>query len=442
MSVLNNIQAQDDLYQISLEEQQAILAAIDIGELTNLALDLGNIPSQSGHERQAAEFVHQWLKHNGFASVMRGVTESRPNVIGQYGGHGDGLNLFFGAHLDTESPTYDPALDQYKFTETTVSMRDWKECWLEDGHLRGFPVTNDRGPMSCFLMAAKALKKAGIRLSGKMYLTASPGEIGPEPIEEFQGIDYLGKEIGTHYLFNHGGISPDYAIVAEGTDFGVTWQASGYALFKISLIGSAVFTPVLHHPARLIDHPNPIHRLGFVIDALTDWAKQYEVDYTLKTAGGVSIPKSQIDALRAGLPHTFGAGTEICSLYLDVTLPPLLKASVIERALTRLMRRLNVGDFTIEPLLVRHGFKADDTAVAPLVQAVDLATQTVLHHPVQQAHPVYSSMWRDHNVFNMNHVPAITCGMPREKPTPQDLFNSTYIYALTTLAVCGRFNDE
>ena len=76
--------------------------------------------------------------------------------------------------------------------------------------------------------------------------------------------------------------------------------------------------------------------------------------------------------------------------------------------------------------------------MAPLVAAVDAATRLSLGHPVALADPDYSSMWRDHNVFNMHRIPAITTGFRRWRPTPQDLVDSALIYALTSLAVCGR----
>ena len=116
----------------------------------------------------------------------------------------------------------------------------------------------------------KALKKAGYGLAGKMYLTACPGEIGPEPMEEHRGVAYLGKDIGAHYLFHHGGVAPDYAIAAEGCDFGWTSVGCGYAVFRLRLWGDGIFTPLLRHPERAADasdrlqdrYPN------------SDWAKQ------------------------------------------------------------------------------------------------------------------------------------------------------------------------
>src|SRR6201996_1000668 len=244
------------------EDRAAVAAAIDVQELTQLALDLGNIPSPAGHELEAGNFVYDWMAREGFNPRKVGAVPERNNIIGTWGGKGPGRNLLFTAHLDTEAPTWDPDLDAYKFRPETMKNREWQECWLEDGVLYGYPIANDRGPMSCFLIAAKALKTAGYDLAGKLYLTACPGEIGPEPIEEARGLAYLGKDIGAHYLFHHGGVAPDYVIAAEGSDFGVTWLGCGYAVFRLRLLGEAVFTPLLTQPETAHDHPNPTHPPG------------------------------------------------------------------------------------------------------------------------------------------------------------------------------------
>jgi len=425
-------------YVVSEQEHAAIEAAIDGRELTELAMTLGNIPSRSGHEQQAAEFVRDWLQTEGFATRAVGINAQRPNIVGEYGGHGVGANLLFTAHLDTESPTFDPDLDRYKYRGSSVKRPEWTRCWLEDGRLHGFPISNDRGPMSCFLIAAKALRRAGIDLAGRLYLTACPGEIGPEPIEEHRGVDYLGKDVGAHYLFHHGGVAADYAIAAEGTDFGVTWQGCGYALLRIDLLGKGAFTPALEHPADLLLHPNPIYRSGRLIEALHGWGIEYERVHRYESAGGISVPKVQIDAVRAGLPHQFGAGSEVFSLYVEVGLTARQTLAPVLRELQAVLRASNVGEFTVQPVVLRHGFEAEQKAVAPLVAALRDATRKVCKQPLRRAHPVYSSMWRDHNVFNMQRIPAVTCGMPRVLPTPADLVMSARIYAMTALAICGR----
>ncbi len=184
------------------------------------------------------------LRLDGAAEASRcarsGATPERPNIIGTHGGKGVGKNLLFTAHLDTEAPTWNPTRTPTSTAPTPSANPEWEKCWLEDGKLYGYPIANDRGPMSCFLIAAKALKKAGYELAGKMYLTACPGEIGPVLIEEHRGVAYMGKDIGAHYLFHHGGVAPDYAIAAEGCDFGLTWVGCGYAVFRFQVWGEGV----------------------------------------------------------------------------------------------------------------------------------------------------------------------------------------------------------
>ncbi|CAN5860417.1 ArgE/DapE family deacylase [soil metagenome] len=428
-------------YAVTAEERDAISAAIDTDELVELALTLGNIPAPSRSEAAAAAFVFDWMAREGFNPRKVGATPERPNVIGEYGGTGTGANLLLTAHLDTESPSGIAHQDKFRYRPTTLADPEWTKCWLEDGKLRGYPIANDRGPMSCFLIAAKALKKAGITLAGKTWLTACPGEIGPEPIEEYAGIDFMGKDIGAHYLFHHGGVAPDYAIAAEGTDFGITWNGCGYALFRIRIYGRGVFTPILDAPAEATAHPNPIYRLGPVIDAIHRWSQQWERDSIHESRGGRAVPKVQISSVRGGMPIDFGAGTEVCALYLDVTLNPRQKAADAMHGIIAAMRTLDLDDFDVEPMVVRHGFEADETEVAPLAGAVDAATRLARGTPLERAHPVYSSMWRDHNVFNMHRIPALTTGMPRWRPTPADMASSALVYALTMLAVCGRGPD-
>ncbi|WP_260609877.1 peptidase M20 [Sphingomonas sp. IC081] len=426
-------------YAVSEEERAAIAAAIDSDELVELALTLGNIPSRSREELAAAEFVHDWMDKEGFKPRKVGATPERPNVIGEYGGTGRGANLLFTAHLDTESPSGMREHDRFRYRESTLADPEWTQCWQdEEGRLRGYPISNDRGPMSCFLIAAKALRKAGIGLSGKCWLTACPGEIGPEPIEEFSGIGWNGKDIGAHYLFHHGGVAPDYAIAAEGTDFGLTWQGCGYALYRVRIFGQGVFSPILDAPADPLRHPNPIYRLGAVIDALHAWGQKFERDSVMETASGAIHPKVQIASVRGGMPIDFGAGTEVCALYIDVSLNPRQKAADAYHGIMEAMRGVDVEGFDVEPVVVRHGFEARASEVAPLVGAVDAATRLARGAAVEPAHPVYSSMWRDHNVFNMHRVPALTTGMPRWRPTGADMASSALVYALTMLAVCGR----
>lgn len=425
------------LYPVSAQAAASIDAAINRDELVELVLALCNIPSPMRQEQRAGEFVFDWLARHRFAPRKVGLVPHRFNVVGQYGGRGAGPSLLFTSHLDTESPFYDDK-DRYAFRPESLADKQWLSAWLEGETFFGHAVGNDRGPMACFLLAAKALQQAGIDLDGTMYLTACPGEIGPEPAEEFSGIDYLGKELGAAYLLAHGGVAPDYVICAEGTDFGINWTACGYADFRLTLHGEAVFTPLLDHPETLAAHPNPIVRMSCLIEVVQRWAKEYERRNQYAGAGGTAIPKVQIGAIRGGNPQAMGAGSEVCSLYLHVNLTPMQTIAAVDRDLKRALREAGIADVKVEPYVVRHGFEADATEVRPLQSALNYAHERVRREPQPISGSVYSSMWRDHNVFNMNRIPAVTMGPRRWRPSIDELVDCTRIYALAALALCGR----
>jgi acetylornithine deacetylase/succinyl-diaminopimelate desuccinylase-like protein len=415
----------------------AIDAAIDRDELVRLVLDLCNIPAPIGTGGEVGQFVFDWMAREGFAPRKAGLTQDRFNVIGSFGGNGDGPNLLFTSHLDTESPLYH-ADDHYSLRPETPADPQWLSAWLENDVFFGHAVGNDRGPMACFLLAAKALKTAGVALSGTMYLTACPGEIGPEPAEECAGPAYLGKEVGAAFMLSHGGVAPDFAIAAEGTDFGVNWVACGYANYCITLFGEAVFTPLLTHPVASSAHPNPIVRMAALIEVVQDWARAYEQRHRYDGAGGVAVPKVQIGAIRGGNARSLGAGSEICKLYVEINLTPAQRIADIDRDLKAALRAANLGEMTVLPYVMRHGFEAEATDVEPLRAALDTAHLSVRGAPIALSASVYSSMWRDHNVLNMNRIPAVTMGPVRWRPSIDDLLACTRIYALTTIGICGR----
>ncbi|WP_428374305.1 peptidase M20 [Lichenicoccus sp.] len=411
-------------------------AALDAQELQALVLELSNIPSSQGREEQAGHYVFDWMAREGFGPRKVAAVPHRFSVVGSYGGfgrRGSARDLLFSSHLDTEGPMGDRH-DAWRERPDTPPPELNR---IEDGTFIGAAIANDRGPMSCFLMAAKALRTAGIRLAGQMILTACPGEIGPDPVEELEGVANSGKDVGALYMLHHGGVAPDYMIAAEGTDFGVTSVGSGYAIFRIRLFGEEAYTPILDSPADPRAHPNPIYHLGAAIAALNHWGRQYEHAHRYESAGGIAVPKVQIGAVRAGVPHAIGGGTAVCALYVEVGLTPASRLQAVRREIGETLEQAGFSDFDLQPMTVRNAFAADEAQVRPLRQALGNALQTVRGETLRIASPVYSSMWRDHNVFNMNRVPAVTMGPPRHRPTLHDLVDCARLYAMTAIEICG-----
>ena len=96
--------------------------------------------------------------------------------------------------------------------------------------------------MAAFMIATKAIKNSGIQLAGDIIMTMVVGEIGMGPVDEFRGAKYIGKGFGSRHAVTHG-VNGDFALIAETTDFGVTWIEAGAAYFKITLEGRGFYTP-------------------------------------------------------------------------------------------------------------------------------------------------------------------------------------------------------
>lgn len=422
---------------------ERIRGHIDRQELVDLILELGNIRSLAGYEREAGDYVFDWMQREGFSPRRIGMVPDRFSVVGRTGGKAPlrGRNLLFTSHLDTEAPQYNWR-DSWKYKPGgSIEDPGWVEAKLTDGVFSGHPVENDRGPMACFLIGAKALTQAGLELNGHLYLTACPAEIGPEHVEEFEGPQYHGKEIGAHYMLTHGGVAPDFAVAAEGTDFGVTWLSCGHANFRIDVYGEDVFTPLLTHPPRLKDHPSALVLAAPLIEAVQRWAADYEVRHTYVSPGGTAVPKVQIAAIRGGDPHIMGGGSEVCSLYVEVNLTPEQSIADVQRELEGLLAGEGFQG-KAAPIVYRHAFEADPQRVDPLRRALRQAGEAFGRGGAEIAHPIYSSMWRDHNVFNMFRIPSVTYGPRRFRPSVDDMVDAAAIYAATAWLVCNGYGLE
>lgn len=413
---------------------ESVLARIDREELVELALRLANIESPPGLEREAGDAVHDWLVESGFAARRIGMFEDRFNVFGELPGHGGGPSLAFNAHLDTWVSRGDTLVFR------DLSRPDYFGSWAEGDLLIGNPVVNDKGPMASFMIAAKAIREAGIRLSGSIYLTMVAGEIGQEPVDEFQGPGYLSKEVGARYLINH---SPraSYCVVAEATEFRKGWVEAGKAFHKITVYGgSATYTPFLARPFSRAEQPNAMIRALPLLERLEEWALEYERGHRYEGRGGTVVPRVNIGAVRAGQPWLLLQNPELCMIYLDVRTVPGQDSAEITHELRGLLDELGL-EGTVEQFLNRPGYEA--TGIEPLSDALDEAHRMEFGERCEIAHPEETSMWRDHLMFNEVGIPALTYGPPGVAGagtfavSKQDLLHAARVYALTALAICG-----
>ena len=286
---------------------------------------------------------------------------------------------------------------------------DFHGGWVEGDLVIGNPVVNDKGPMAAFMIATRALRDAKVDLAGSVYLNMVAGEIGREPVDEFQGKRYLSKEVGARYLLNHSP-RPNYCLCAEATSFRKGWVEAGKAFYKLTVFGGpALYTPFLNRPYSRDDQPNAILRAVPLLERLEEWALDYEQQEPLRVARRHRRPARQHRRDQVGRavddPHQ-PRGLHALPRHQDGAWagrrrdPPRV-AGPHGRVWAR-----GEGRAVRQPQRVRSD------GIEPLADAVDEAHRASSATECEIADSPECSMWRDHNVYNEMGIPALTYGPP------------------------------
>lgn len=410
-----------------------VLNSLDRDELVELVLDLGNIDSPPGQEQAVSDRIHEWASGHELDVRQIGMFPDRQNVVVQIDGDGSLPSLVFNAHMDT---AWGP--EERKWMHRPDDPI-YTSAWRDGEVLYGNGVVNDKGPLACALLALKALRDTGSALGGRVMVALVCGEIGQEPVDEYQGPDYLSKEVGTRFLIEHGVIA-DYAVVAENSNFGVTTVEAGKAFFKVSILGErSVYTPYVQHAERSVDHANAVVRAAAVIERLVEWGRRYESEHIYPFEYGECVPKVSIGAIRGGQPFIPITSPELCFIYLDVRLTPEQSAMEIERDLRAELESHEVP-FRIECFLYRRGYHAQ--GAEPLLAVLSETHQEEFGRPLGGVTAGQASSWRDTNPYNELGIPAISYGPSAGRGGAQswtrieDLMSAARMYARVAIGLC------
>lgn len=409
---------------------------IDRDELIELALALANIDSPTGREGAVSDYIYEWLDREGFDPRRLALLPGRANVVARVAGTGGGPSLLFNSHMDTTVAA------EETLTTANAAAPVHHSGWREGDDLIGNGVVNDKGPMATWMIALAALRRAGVRLRGDLLMTMVVGEIGIEPVDEFEAPEYIAKEAGAKYVTTRG-YTADYGIVAEGTDFTITGVEAGKAFFKITVEGADPprYTPYVQRPTSIVESPNAIVRATEVIRAIEAWAEEYEREHTYVCRGGTVVPKVSVGAIRGGVPYKITKAPAVCQLYLDVRITPIQTLGSVQAELEDVLAKTGVP-LALEPFAFRRAFEAVGTE--ELERAVKRAHRSIFSVDPGEPNTAITSMWRDSNVFIEAGVPTIcygpgasTGGGGKYAMRIDTLLDAARVYALIAMEVCG-----
>lgn len=427
-----------------------VLNAIDAArqDLVDLCLGLANQTDYAGHELGVGQTVVAWLEQAGIEAWLQHLSDTSVNAVGILRGRGNrsgaGRSLILNAHMDTQgfAPKGGPEAE-----------RKLRGAWLDKDLLYGQGLANDKAQLAAEMIAMRAIAKSGAKLQADLWVTgvaqetAAPPEGGGLARRSGVGpqVSQIAEGDGARWLVAHGVVA-DYALIGEVSDFAVSVAQAGYLRVRLAVPGVVAYTPVLMRGSAPRDNPNPFERAGYVILAIEQWAKEYEVAHRKDFWGGTFVPRAQIHEVTSSGP-AWTETQDTCFIFLDIRLVPGADAVAIQDSLRQAVSKTGLS-IDITAYDYRRGFIAEGAEA--LLEALRAAHRKVVGGDLPYAGPIVHTMWRDTNAFNEAGIPAIGYG-PRTQdpiggfaglagvPRPiavDDLLATAKVFALTSLNIC------
>jgi len=424
---------------MALDAQAAkqVLAAINRDELAQLACALTDIPSPTGQEKAVADHILAWFRANGLKAIAQEVEIGRPNAVGVLKGTGGGLSLGFNGHTDT---SYTGTVEDLRMIAEVEPESELRGVIVGD-KVRGLGISNMKGGLAAFMMAGAALKRSGVSLKGDVVMAAVVGEISRTPVGPWQSKEYRGEGTGTRHLLTHG-MHTDYAVCADGSDLNMVWTQTGVVQAKITTYGKPEAAWGTNRSKVPMEKVNAIVRMTKAIEALERWGAQFEEKYVYQSPTGPLFPKVNIGAIEGGAPYRPNYFPGVCSVYVDVRMPPQVRPVMIQHEMQQALAASGVEcDIELYKSLLGHEGKN----VEPLVASAREVHQHLFQKDIQVESPDRASIWTDTNIYNEMGIPAIKIGPrgrrigPRNEEIEIDVMvRAAQIYALMALDICSR----
>ncbi len=428
------------------------LAAITARDLTDLTCALIDIPSRTGDEERCARFLVEYMRARGLEATYQEVDVNRGNAIGAIRGAGGGATLLFNGHFDTSFT----GIEEEDFPVTGPLPRDLRpQARVEDGIIYGLGAFNMKGGVAASVIAACAIRKAGIPLKGDLIVTGVCGEIEKAPVDgairSYRGRLYSGCGFGSEWLVKHGVVA-DYVINEEPTGGHVSWENPGFCWFKVTVKGKHAYQS--HKGAGV----NAILKAAKLAQAIEAWAPEYGARHR----GELVYPNVIVSAIESGYPYkpTFVPG--LCNLYVDVRLTPGLLPMQARREFEAVLAAEKAKDpeldYDVEMYMSYPAARTEPDAY--VVQSLFRAVEAVNGKRPGKCPPELTSYLSDSNVFRRAGIPAATCGPGAATPRRQafeygamsmregeyiavdELVMAARIYVVAALDICRKDRGE
>lgn len=383
--------------------KKRVLDQINEKEIIEFMQDLIRIKSVNppGKEESIARFIKNKLMEEGICTYLDEVDIKRPNVIAELG-KAEGPVLLYNAHMDTVP---------------VGNANNWKYNpfggEIDNGKIYGRGASDDKGGVAAMVMAAIAIKRAGVPLNGKLLVTSVMGEET--------------GNIGTKHLLDKG-IKADWAIVGEYSDatkIGLGYRGSLW--LNIKIFGKTA------HGSRPYQGINAINLMTkWVLPAI----REINLDFTAHEL--FPAPTVNIATINGGVKTN--VVPDYCESTIDIRLVP---GQCPEDVFKRIKSFLNsIQDinkdfsFELDKIQATKGFVTDKEC--PMVRILAEVIEDISCVKPQYIGKTGGS---DANILVIDgKIPSVAYGpgnssghSPDENISIDNLILSTKVYALTAL---------
>jgi acetylornithine deacetylase/succinyl-diaminopimelate desuccinylase-like protein len=376
--------------------------------LRELITGLVEVPSPTGDEAPLAGHIASTLTAAGCRAQVQPVDDRQANAWARLAGDGTGPDLMLYAPIDTltvgeeseDLPWVGPELREDMRAQTTVV-----------GDLvTGLGASNPKGHAACVMMAAEAIGRAGIPLTGD--LVAAFGAGGMPTNARPGGVRRnTGQGVGASFLLEQG-LWTDYAIIAK-PGWTVSWDEVGLVWFRVTVRGTHTYAGSRHR----LPYDNAIARAGEVVRYLEEWF----ADYALRHTHGTVAPQGIVASVRAGWPRTAAVTPAACTFMVDMRISPDTTPMHVKRefgaALDVIRDRMPGLDASAEMVLAIAGTRTDpDSWVCRSAISAWEAFEGRAHEVIRG-----NSGATDANILRGRGIPTVRVGMPKVSEAPFEI---------------------
>ena len=291
-------------------------ARLDAERLKRLLLELIDIPSPTGAERAASEFVAARMRERlGPRAYYQPISEDTGNAIGELRGSGNGATLLLYAPIDTHLEG-DPRRD-LPWAGPVMRADMLAKGYAEGDLVFGLGAANPKAMVATLIEIGGALKDAEVPLIGDLQVGFAGGGM---PVNVADRRNY-GMSDGVYHLLTRG-VAPDFAIIMKPIPR-IYSEEPGMCWFKVSVHGTMGYAGIPRGTAGYRGSIVPAARL---IEEIENWIPTY----TARNTAGEIAPEGHLAAVRSGWPDKPAFPSATTEIYVDLRCNPRTSPAAVK----------------------------------------------------------------------------------------------------------------